>query len=324
MEINFEKFWSVVNEFVEDLQQTLPEHTDEFEKFMLQYDDISSENENNIVKTIMKPIKSYSKQILSHNDSMFENEVEWLGINFSKMWNEDGLSDYTKFFIWQYIEDIYILGNLYLNPNKRELFLQAVKRIKEKYPAPLPPMPVDFPAAVGDQPIQIEENQINDATEHLKTIFAGNDVLQDLVGDIAQNVGKALQNNNPQELMMSLMSGDHSAFGDLFQDMDKKYGDKLKDENIDENAILAKAGNLFQGAPQQQGQAAGMNPMAMMSMFNQMMPPQPQTGQPTQRGQRPQGNVHDVQNSPYFDVQQQQQAAAQQPKKSKKKTNKKK
>jgi hypothetical protein len=175
MEITFEKFWTLINEFVEDLQHTLPEHTDDFEKFMLQYDDISAENENDIVKTIMKPIKSYSKQILSHNEDMFqEHQIEWMGINFSEMWGESGLSDYTKFFIWQYIEDIYILGNLILNPGKRDVFLQAVKRIKQKYPAPAPPMPniadVGLNGGPSGEVMEIKEDQINDATEHLKSI----------------------------------------------------------------------------------------------------------------------------------------------------------
>jgi hypothetical protein len=118
-----------------------------------------------------------------------------------------------------------------------------------------------------------------------------------------------LQDNNPQELMMSLMSGDHSAFGDLFQNMDQKYGDKLKDENIDESEILAKAGTLFQNAPGGQnlgGAQQGMNPMAMMNMFNNMMPPQPVAPQAQQQIALPQ--VHDVQTSPYFSQQQEQQA----------------
>jgi len=113
----------------------------------------------------------------------------------------------------------------------------------------------------------VDDDAITQATNQLQGLFGGNGgVMGDLLGDVAKTVGNVLKNNDPAAVLQSMMSGDMSAFGNVFDDMDKKYGDRLQKEPVDTGAFMQNATQMLSSVGGGGGAAGagGFNPMSML------------------------------------------------------------
>lgn len=265
---SFKVFYKTFNDFLTDLSSTFPEKKVDLDAYKLKYANCSelSEDRKVIINEILHPLRRFSKQILVCDETMFNMPVVMNGnIDLSAMWHT-GLSEENQAAIWDYLEKLYIIGNIVLKPRKQDKFLKVVWKIKQKYG--------ERSLIGGGEDGELNDDNIQNATEQLQSIFGGNPVLNDMVKDIAQNVGRALQDNDPSQMMMSLMSGDHSMFAPLLEDMTEKYGDQLRNQPISEEDLMARTQKMFQGIPgmPDMSQLMKMQQSQMQSMAQSMVP----------------------------------------------------
>lgn len=245
-------FFNSFTDFMTEMQETFPAFKDQFEAF--EDSIMQNENKNEAVNIVLAPFRTFSRDILIHDPEMFLNPLVCLGdVDLSNLFNNTDVN--TQFAIWQYLETLYISGNVYLKPHKKTQFLQTVWKIKSKYALP------NLPAQ------GVDDDAITQATNQLQGLFGGNGgVMGDLLGDVAKTVGNVLKNNDPAAVLQSMMSGDMSAFGNVFDDMDKKYGDRLQKEPVDTGAFMQNATQMLSSVGGAGGAAGagGFNPMSML------------------------------------------------------------
>lgn len=284
----FDFFQSFI-EFMTDMQETFPDCRDSLEQFedsIIEMKD--QERRNDAIKLVLEPLKCHSREILTHDNEMFAKPFECLGgIDLSSVFHST--DPHTQFAIWQYLETLYVSGNMELKPHKKEQFLQAVLKIKQKYGVQPPPA-FELPE-LSENFAAINPEQINQATNHLQQLFGGNEVMGGIIGDVANKIGDVLQNKDPKMVLQSLMSGDTSVIGqDFFASMDQKYGEQLEENPINQEDMMQNANQMLTGM---MGGSEGqqMNPFQMLQ--GMMM-----------NAQGPMGtSTHDVQESPYFQEQ---------------------
>ena len=334
--MNFD-FFTSFTEFMTEMQETFPHQKTALETFE---DSITNcENQADAVNLVLAPFRHFSRNILTHDVDMFNAPLVCLGgIDLTSVYQSADSNTQTA--IWQYLETLYVSGNVFLKPHKKKQFLQAVWKIKNKY----------APVTQNVPPAPIDDNAINQATQSLQALFGGQGgVMGDLLGDVAKTVGDTLKNNDPSTVLKNIMSGDMSMFGSVFEDMDQKYGSRLQEEPIDQNAFIQNASQMLTQAAGQSGQngqnnggrgagrgvlrgrggsgrgqratrqrnaeadaetdmLGGLDPMALMQMMQGMLGGlggQGQSRQPSQQPQQPQQPQpeNDIRQSPYFSEQ---------------------
>ena len=238
--VNFKKLFV---SFLTDLKNLFPEKTNDINEW---YNSLENQDDREFIDSVLNPIRKYSREIICNDERMFNMPVQLTSkINLSTMWytmKNMGVSKDDEKTFWTYLEQLYIVGNIAIKPQKEEQFLQVVENIKQKYGNKLP----------GGEEEDEEDNGFNaesiqKATDQLQKIFGGNAVLNNLVQDIAQNVGEKLKGQNQMLVMSKLLSGDHSMFGDVLSNMSQKYGEQLRNENIDESELQRKTQEVFKG-----------------------------------------------------------------------------
>jgi hypothetical protein len=267
------KFFNSFNEFVKEMQDNFPETKDILTQYAKTINEITPRSD--AVNNVLTPFRRFSRNILIHDPDMFSQELVCLGgIDLSNLYNNT--DNTSKRAIQQYLETLYISGNICLKPHKKKQFLQAVTKIKSKYPtptaaaaastqigrangggAPVPPLPAGI----------FNDDSIQNAMSQLQGMFGNSGIMGELLGDVTKTVGSALKNNDPNQLLQDMLSGDMSKFGDVFGQLDAKYGERLKNEPIDENQLMEGASRVMEGVT---GQSGG-NPMDMMGMMQGLM-----------------------------------------------------
>jgi hypothetical protein len=163
---------------------------------------------------------------------MFSDELMCLGgIDLAGLYNSTDKT--SQWAIQQYLETLYISGNVFLKPHKKKQFLQAVTKIKSKYNKQL------IPTIPGEM---FNDQSIQGALGQLQGIFGGDSgIMGEMLGDVTGMVGNALKNHDPNQLLQDMLSGDMSKFGDVFKHMDEKYGERLQNEPFDEKQLMQNA-----------------------------------------------------------------------------------
>jgi hypothetical protein len=243
---SFQVFYKVFNDFMSDLKFVFPEQSGAIDGYLQKLNDVPTEDregEKQVINDVLQPLRRYSRQILINDETMFNMPIVFNEtIDLSAMWHTE-LSDDNQRSFWDYLEKLYIIGNIVLKPKKQDEFLKVVWKIKQKYGG------ASADAGSSGVAEEVNDDSIQNATEQLQSMFGGNPVLNEMVKDIAQNVGQALKENDPNQMMMSLLSGDHSMFAPLLENMSSKYGERLKNEPINEEELLNQTQNLFKNMP---------------------------------------------------------------------------
>lgn len=243
-QFSFANFKKIFTSFLSDLKTLFPEKSKDLDEW---YSSLVAQNDKDFIDSVLNPLRKYSREIICNDDRMFNMPVQVSQkINLSAMWytmKNMGVSKEDEKTFWTYLEQLYIVGNIAVKPQKEEQFLQVVENIRQKYGNKLPNEDDDEEEEDGG----FNTESIEKATEQLQKIFGGNPVLNNLVQDIASNVGEKLKGKNQMMVMGKLLSGDHSMFGDVLSNMTQKYGDQLKNQQIDEKELQRKTQEVFKG-----------------------------------------------------------------------------
>jgi hypothetical protein len=260
-------FFTNFAEFMGEMQENFPEIKDTLAVYAKEIADTTPQSDG--VNAVLVPFRRFSRNILTHDPEMFSQELMCFGgIDLANVYNNT--DNTSKWAIQQYLENLYISGNIFLKPHKKEQFLQLVSNIKTKYIN----RPTDTAGAKKKNALipqvpagMFNDDSIQNAMSKLQGVFGDSGIMGELLGDVTRTVGSALKDNDPTELMRDMLSGDTSKFGDLFGQLDEKYGERLQNEPIDENQLMQGASKVMEEVA---GQGGG-NPMDMMGMMQGLM-----------------------------------------------------
>ena len=109
---SLEAFNTLMRNFLTELNDTFPEFS-ELSMFVAGFDAFVAMDPKQPLTSFMETMGPHGDLIMSHNDSLFEQEGVSLGgaVDLKKMWVSDDLSDSTREAIWNYLSTLYILGN---------------------------------------------------------------------------------------------------------------------------------------------------------------------------------------------------------------------
>ena len=102
-------FTEMMTQFIDELVPTFPEEQ-ALKKGKATLDIMKSANPRAVVDYFMKATAPYQARIMSKDETLFTEDVDFLGgIKMNGLWTPD-LSDGTKGAIWQYLQTLHILG----------------------------------------------------------------------------------------------------------------------------------------------------------------------------------------------------------------------
>lgn len=102
-------FNDLMSQFLSELRQTFPEEKS-IKKYDASFDILRKSNPRKCVDTFMTAVGPYSQKIQARDESIFDEDLEFLvTMNIKTHWTPE-LSSNTKDAIWQYLNTLYMLG----------------------------------------------------------------------------------------------------------------------------------------------------------------------------------------------------------------------
>lgn len=192
-----------------------------------------------IVHEVIKRFRNKSKQILYQEPSYFDNELllfPSIALDVATLWRERPL---YRNGLWQWIEQLYIIGNVCLHPNRKDQFLQAVRQLKQAKNG-VPPIAVE---GADDGTAPVEEENMDAVVDQMAQMFGmgENPAMKGFMAKMARSLhGKMANAENPMGMLQAVISGDLSALGDLQQEMEKDITAAVESGEVSE-ADFAKS-----------------------------------------------------------------------------------
>lgn len=222
----------------------------------------TSTNSKEIVHEVIKRFRGNSRQILLRESKYFDNELflfPGVSVDVAELWRNRPL---YRDGLWQWIEHCYIIGNVCLHPNRKDVFLNAVKQLK---------------ATARGQPIveqpQQEEN-MDSVVDQMAAMFGmdSNPAMKGVMAKMAKKLHGTMSGaENPMALLQSIVSGDLSALGDLEQEIQQDIEKSIEKGELSEADFEKSREGMMQ-------QFGGME--GLMQMAQGMGIQAPNTGQP--------------------------------------------
>jgi len=288
----FVDFCGILGQFVTETYNHLDDGSMEKEKLNTYLEKVKSslgisreQAISEIVKPVIRSFKANSKDILFRNGCMFTNELRMFDdiVDVSKLWrkqNADG-----KKIMWEFIEQLYVIGYILCYPEKKIKFLQLVKAMKNSASTStdqsVPQEPdthvetvehtdqnnsTNPTVASTETPLLDTTPETLQAVNDINQMFGlqQGDVMTSMVGDIAVQVNSMMQNKSEEEqqqMFMKMINGDMSMFEGMMKNVGAQLEERIERGEIDREALEQKAQSMvgkFQGIQQQMAGMAGM------------------------------------------------------------------
>jgi hypothetical protein len=225
----------------------------------------------NTVHEVIKQFRSKSQAILFQEASFFDEPLllfpEIQEFDVAKLWRERAM---FRNGLWHWIEQLYVVGNVCLHPNRKDQFLKAVRQLKA----------TKMGLEIGEDDEDGPED-ISGVIDGISNMFGVGDnaVMKDMFGELAQTMHQTMKNTaNPMDLLQQMLSGDMSALGDLDQRMEQKIAQKIESGEITQEELQRQREGMLQNFGGLEGIAGmasnlGLNTQGMQVGKQQQAPP---------------------------------------------------
>jgi hypothetical protein len=202
-------------------------------------------NPKKLIRRYVKCLKPVQNKLQKNDDSIFEKDLFILpDVNFSRLWKEN-LSDDAKNNIWEYLNILYVLGEIHVygktsnlsaldNINKEE------KENKTNEPLDINKLLGSFSSGkLGEQLSGINKNELAEASTNIKNMFADSNsktsnLMCDMINDISSELGNLEKNENGIQNILNIA-----------QNVANKFKPKLESGEFDVNELLGNAQNMM-------------------------------------------------------------------------------
>ncbi len=235
MEKNIERFYKTLNDFLFELEENFPNMKEVIQKYSIK---IEFNDEKDKIKYILKYFensKKYKDYITNSNGEIFtdKDDIELIhDINFSKIWNVKYKSEPDKekiwTSIWKFLQILYIISDLV-----NTMVSKKVDSTNE----------VDVNEMISNlqknDNTNLDFSQIGEAQEVVKKMFAGDDVMSELINDITKEVSNLDESN-----LMNLLGKDSAKLQNIIRNVGKSIDNKINSGNINQDDLLKSAKSM--------------------------------------------------------------------------------
>jgi hypothetical protein len=245
----------------------------------------------NIIRPVVKRLNGHSKDILFKNGCMFGSPLLLFNdsCDISELWRKQSAEG--KKVIWDFIEQLYVIGYIVVYPEKKTKFLELVRALKqqnaqsqsasnqqddtaiEQAPQPRaqqPPVP---------QPQRVENPDMERAISDLNAMLGlqAGGPMSDVMADVALGVDEVMRREaDPTVLFQKMLRGDPEVFEGMLQRVGPGLEQKIQSGQIDREELERQAQSMYgkvQGITSQLGLSNPMlqqmmNPGVLQNMMN--------------------------------------------------------
>lgn len=250
----WDDFFKVYVELAQALLHELPQaHAEQLNGFISKCQAGQSQDEwhKYIVHEVISRFSNKSKEILLQEPTYFDNQLMLFPgidcVDIAALWRSHPL---YRNGIWAWIEQIYIIGNVCLHPNRKDKFLQIVRQIKASRPGS------SLAAEPDEEPEDVQE-VVKGIAEMMG--IGNNPAMMEMMGEVAQHMHQTMtSSSNPMELIQAMLNGDTSALGGLETRMQQKMAQKIQSGEISEEELQRQRDGML-------GNFGGMNGLLQMA-----------------------------------------------------------
>jgi hypothetical protein len=242
----WEDFFKVYVELAQAIRGELTDanRCQQMDNFIAKLQGGTSQDEwhKHIVHEVIARFRGKSKDILHQNYEYFNEPLllfpEIDTVDIAELWRSHPM---YRNGIWAWIEQIYIIGNVCLHPNRKDKFLQIVRQIKATKPgSTIAPI-----AAANEE----EPEDVQEVVKGIANMMGidGNSAMMEMMGEVAQHMQKTMtSSSNPMELIQAMMNGDTTPLGDLQERMQAKMAQKIQSGEISEADLERQREGMLQ------------------------------------------------------------------------------
>lgn len=108
-------FNSMMSNFLEELRQTFPEEP-KIAIVIESFDDLTAINARKPMELFTASLAPYAELVMAKNSDLFNQPIELPGgLDMSKLWAKEGVTQETRDAMWQYIQMLFMLGTTVQN-----------------------------------------------------------------------------------------------------------------------------------------------------------------------------------------------------------------
>lgn len=200
--------------------------------------DVHDEQHRELAKQISDKFVGKSKQILLRVDAFFDEQLELCpGVDIARMWRS---REMYRHGIWEWIEQLYVIGNVCLHPSKAPDFLRVVRKLKEVRRAQEP----NPDAAIG-----LEEENIDEVVGDISQMlgFGDNPAMHRMMTKMTKHMSEKMQScDDPMSMITSMFSGDMSGLAGLQEEMEAEMAAGLESGELNEEEMEQQAGQMME------------------------------------------------------------------------------
>ena len=266
----FNQFNDKFSEFIYNLNITF-KGDDELDKFNKKLNLI---NPKKLIKRYIKIMKPFKDQLNSKDEKMFiDNELYVLpDVNMSRLWKQN-ISDNSKKNIWQYLQMLYVLGEIYTTGETENLdmldnMLDNTNSNSDKDNTDKDNTDVNNLLKnvninqLDDKLNNIKKEDISEASDNIKQMFLQSDnkssnLMCDMINDISSELSNAKENggNGISNILK------------IAENVANKFKPKIESDDFDLSELLGSAQNVMSEIYKDEKGGDMKNPMDMLSQL---------------------------------------------------------
>lgn len=255
-------------------------------------DKLEQVNTKKFIKRYVKLMKKNNDKIISKDESVFDESLYLIpNVDMSRLWKEEKLTEESKDNFWEYIQIMYVLGDIYINgkTDNMELLNCMLKNNNEEKEEEknnsnmlnklmslgsslkdmndgdinlekiVNKISGDSLDEINNQLTDIKGEDINEASENIKKIFSKNktkssDFICDMVSDISNELGNVSKEGKGIESILKIA-----------ENVSEKFKPKLESGEFDINDLLLSAQSVMKDI--YGDDANNLTPMNVMTEF---------------------------------------------------------
>lgn len=194
-----------------------------------------------LVKFVCDQFDGHSKAILFRLPEFFETQslkiFQSVDFDLSEQWKARPM---WRKSIWEWVERLFVIGNVCLHPNRKDKFLQAVRKLKMQQQQ----REVDESLGQPD-----EEEDVEGVVNGMAQMFGlpPDSPMNEFMSDLAIHMQqKMTQSDNPMALLQSMMNGDMSVLDDVNEKIQAKIEAKIESGELTEEDFQRQQEGMMQ------------------------------------------------------------------------------
>jgi hypothetical protein len=280
MDKHVNRFYTTLNDFLFELEENFPNIKEQIQKYSIKIDFKEKNDKIKFILLCYKNLKEYNDFVKDSNGKLFESESEIYllpEINFKKIWNVKYKNDVDKEkiwnSIWNFLKILYIIADL--------IHSLASKDVNNKNEVNMNDIITNLQNNKSNN-AKIDLGQLGDAQEAVQNMFSGDNVMNELIGDITSEVStelNGLDNTNIFELLGKNSDKLQNIIGNVSKTIDEKVSSgKLKEKDLLKSAksmenVVNKNNPLMDMVKNLQNNQDGSPDLSqMMNMLNNLNP----------------------------------------------------